>query len=198
MRHLFIFSFPFLLLACGGSNNETTESGDSTISEHGVQESCDCKEISIDSAGMHLKGGEIYTGACVSYYEGSENKYIEKNILSGKLHGKVSYFDKGGELLFEEVYENGELKKNLADEGSQVCDCTELEIKTVQGMSVYTLGEVPFTGKCEKFYEGTKQLYMESNYKDGLLEGYTTYFNKDGSTILMEKYERGELSSAIH
>jgi antitoxin component YwqK of YwqJK toxin-antitoxin module len=198
MKQLLGFSLLVFFLSCSGSNDETTESGDSVMSEHSAQESCDCKEIDTDSTGLHTKKGELYTGACVSYYEGTTNKYIEKNIFSGKLHGKVAYFDKGGELLFEEVYENGELKKNLADAGSQVCECTELEIKTVQGMSVYLLGEEPFTGKCEKYYDGTKQLYMESNYKDGLLEGYTTYFNKDGSTILMEKYERGELSSAIH
>jgi antitoxin component YwqK of YwqJK toxin-antitoxin module len=68
----------------------------------------------------------------------------------------------------------------------------------MQGMSIYKLDDVPFTGRCEKFYENSNQLYMESSYKKGILDGYTIYYNRDGSTILMEKYELGVMTSTVH
>ncbi|MBK9592648.1 MAG: hypothetical protein IPO32_14535 [Crocinitomicaceae bacterium] len=114
------------------------------------------------------------------------------------MHGKVEYYDREGQIILQEFYEDGNQKRTGGADGATTCDCSELETQVVQGVNVYKLDNVPFTGKCEKFYEGESQVYMESNYKKGLLHGYTVYYNRDGSTILMEKYENGEAVSAIH
>jgi antitoxin component YwqK of YwqJK toxin-antitoxin module len=62
----------------------------------------------------------------------------------------------------------------------------------------YLLDDIPYTGSCEEYYPDMNQLYMRINYRDGILQGYSSYFNKDGSTLLIQKYENGELISAIN
>lgn len=199
MRTYLLPVFLLLLISCGdGSSEKSTPEGSSNMSEQTLADTCDCSTLQIDSLGNHLRNGQPFTGTCVSYYDGSETKYLEKNILNGLLHGKVEYFDKSGESLLQEFYEDGVQKRSGNQENGLTCDCSELQIQTVQNISVYKLDDVPFTGKCEKHYENSSQLYMESSYKNGLLDGYTVYYNKDGSTILMEKYERGELTSSVH
>lgn len=198
MRTYLLPIFLLLLVSCGDASEKSTPEGSSAIAEQTLGDTCDCSILQIDSLGNHLLEGKPFTGTCVSYYAGSENKYLEKNILNGLLHGKIEYFDKTGESLLQEFYENGVQKRSGNEENGLTCDCSELQIQTVQNTSVYKLDDVPFTGKCEKYYENSSQLYRESSYKNGLLEGYTVYYNRDGSTILMEKYERGELTSTVH
>jgi len=118
--------------------------------------------------------------------------------MNGRLHGKVSYFDREGNILIEEMYENGKQKRMGGTDESISCKCDELTISKMNGYSVYKLDNVPFTGTCQKHYENSAQVYMECNYKNGLLHGYTQYFNKDGSSIILEKYEHGELITTIH
>lgn len=193
-----LLCLPFLLLACGGEADEKTLQGSENISAQTLADTCDCNELQVDSTGKHLLEGSPFTGTCVSYYEGAATKYLEKNMLNGMLHGKVEYFDKNGESLLQEFYENGTQKRSGNAETGLTCDCSELEIQTVQNVSVYKLDDVPFTGKCEKRYENSTQLYMESSYKNGLLDGYTVYYDRNGATILMEKYEAGILANSIH
>lgn len=192
----FIFCL-MLFVACGDEQGKTNSSENSN-SEISLGDTCDCNELVIDSLGNHLLNDKAFTGICVSNYEGTDSKYLEKNLLNGRLHGKVEYYDREGQMILQEFYEDGNQKRSGGSDGATTCDCSELETQEVQGMSVYKLDNVPFTGKCEKFYDGEKQVYMESNYKKGLLHGYTVYYNRDGSTILMEKYENGEVVSAIH
>jgi hypothetical protein len=198
MRHFFFLTLLVLAASCGGDSAEKTPQGSTHISEQTQGDVCDCDTLEIDSLGNHTLEGKPFTGSCISYYVDSEDKYLEKNILNGLLHGKVNYFDRNGEILLEEFYENGVQKRSGDSETGLTCDCSELKIQEIQGMSVYKLDDVPFTGRCERFYENSTQLYMESNYKKGILDGYTVYYNRDGSTILMEKYERGVMISTVH
>lgn len=196
IKKITILALPILIFSCGETTQENL-SPDKNISAT-TGDTCDCNELDIDSSGLHQKDEKPFTGTCISYYENTDSKYLEKNLLNGKLHGEVDYYDKSGNIILTEFYENGVAKRNVGSDVSNICDCSELEIKVVQGYSVYQLDNVPYTGKCEKKYPDSDQLSMESNYKNGLLEGYTLYYDKSGNTILMEKYEQGELVSAVH
>jgi len=194
------FILTFGLIGCGDNVVENTSS-DGNINSLNVADTCNCIELVVDSLGTHLLDDKLYTGICLSYYSASYDKYIEKNLFEGKLHGKVIYYDKDGAVLFEEVYENGKQKRNGALDETLTCDCAELEhVKTSDPLvpTLVKLDDIPFTGKCEKYYENSEQLYMESDYKNGYLEGYTIYYNKDGSTILMEKYSYGQMISTVN
>src|SRR5687768_17418027 len=180
MKHFFLLTLLALAVSCSSDSADQTPQGSTSISEQTPEEICDCSVLAIDSLGNHTQDGKSFTGTCVSYYDGSENKYLEKNILNGLLHGKVTYFDRTGEILLEEFYESGKQKRSGDSETGLTCDCSELKIQEMQGMSIYKLDDVPFTGRCEKFYENSNQLYMESSYKKGILDGYTIYYNRDG------------------
>lgn len=197
MRYFIIFTSLLFLVSCSGEQT-STETTENSTSESTLDNTCDCNTLAIDSLGNHFLNDKPFTGTCISYYDQSDSKYLEKNILNGRLHGKVEYYSRTGEMILQEFYEDGKQKRSGGTDGASTCDCSELIIQEVQGMSVYKLDNAPFSGKCQKYYSGESQIYMESSYKNGLLNGYTIYYNRDGSTILMEKYENGELVSAIH
>jgi len=191
----------FVLLSCGDNANKNSTNDGNLNSTNHQTDTCNCSLLNIDSLGTHLLDSSLYTGNCVSYYEGTTNKYIEKNLLKGKLHGKVIYYDKAGELLFEEIFENGKQKRNGALDQTLTCDCNELELLKTNDPIISTiakLDDIPFTGKCKKFYKDSEQLYMESDYKNGFLEGRIIYYNRDGSTILIEKYFSGQLIGTMN
>lgn len=197
MKYFAFFSLILFLFSCGDEQDKNLTT-DSNISESNTSDTCDCNDLIIDSLGNHLLNKNAFTGTCVSYYEQSDIKYLEKNLLGGRLHGKVEYYDREGGMILQEFYENGNQKRTGGSDGASTCDCSELTSQNMQGIDVYKLDDIYFTGKCEKYYDDKKQVYMESHYKNGLLNGYTIYYNRDGSTILMEKYENGEMISAIH
>lgn len=195
----FIF-ITICISACEPAGEQKTDDG-TLNAETAALDTCGCSELISDSTTqIYTLNGSPYTGICISYYPGSTDKYIEENFFDGKLHGKVTYYDRTGEILLEELYDNGTQKRSGNNE-SLVCKCTELEFtKTTdpQYPSVAQLDEIPFTGKCEEKYPDSEQPSMESNYKNGILHGYTIYYNRDGSTILIEHYDMGELVSAVN
>ena len=196
------FIFLSLLQACGGGANEKnkgfTETGEMKESE--FLDTCQCKNLESDSTGIYYKNGKKFTGICLDYYPGTTDKYIEQNLLNGQLHGKVTYFGKEGEVLIEEIYENGQ-KKRSGEVDVLNCACTELtkeETHVPQVPYRYLLDNIPYTGSCHEYYPESDQIYVEMNYKDGLLDGHMVYYNKDGSTLMIEKYEKGIQISAVH
>lgn len=201
-RTIFVgLTLTFGVIGCGENSAENSTNDGNINSTTHVADTCDCSALLVDSLGTHLMDTTLYTGICISYYEGTTNKYIEKNLLEGKLHGKVIYYDKAGELLFEEIFENGKQKRNGTLDETLSCDCNELEMVKTNDPIVPTiakLDDIPFTGKCEKFYQDSEQLYMESDYKNGFLDGRIIYYNRDGSTILIEKYSSGQLIGTVN
>lgn len=195
------FTLIVLLFNCGENGTDISTDDGNMNATQVAADTCDCVDLVADSTGTNLLEGKLFTGMCISYYQNTEDKYIEKNLLEGKLHGKVTYYDKTGGLLFEEIYENGKQKRNGLLDETLKCDCTELiHVKTSDPLypSIAKLDDIPFSGKCEKFYENSTQLYMESEYKNGLLDGHTIYYREDGSTILIEKYSNGEMVSTVN
>jgi len=184
-----------LLLGCNSNSNSGNTFNDGNVNANNTSDTCECNLLVADSSGLYVLNDNYYTGVCVSYYPNTKTTYIEKHYLGGKLHGKVTYFDKNGKSLFQEMYESGKQKRSGNLDHTLSCDCSELNYEKISGSSgpIARLDDIPFTGKCTKYYEGTKQLYMESNYKNGKLDGYTIYYKRDGSTILMETYNSGEL-----
>jgi hypothetical protein len=187
------------LYACG--EQHVDKSTDGSISQTTVADTCNCDMLVTDTTGLHTLSDTAFTGVCLSYYEGSDDKYLEKNLLEGRLHGKVTYFDRTGQILLEEMYENGAQKRTGSPGENMTCNCAELEFVNTHDPNYPTiakLDDVPFTGRCEEKYPDSEQLSLESNYKKGLLNGYTVYYNRDGSSILMEHYENGMLVSAVN
>jgi len=199
---LFLLSLFFLsvIIGCGGKSKkdlDLIEEGQIFASE--ILDTCLCDELAKDSSNIFYQNDSLFTGICVYNYPNSTEKYMVKSMLLGKLHGNVTYFDKQGAVLLVETYENGE-KKRTGDGAPLVCDCSELKVKNDHGTSIHRayLDEIPFEGKCKKKYPDSDQIYMEVSYKNGLHDGYTIFYDKEGNTMYMEKYENGELLKVLH
>lgn len=188
-----------IFTACDNTNNSNLiEKGDMLSS--GIVDTCECSELIQDSLGTYFKNDSLFTGICISYYPNSSSKYVEKNLLKGLLHGSVFYYDKNGEVLIEEIYENGHSKRSGKAEVLN-CSCNELTLMKASNPDLparYSLDDIPYTGKCESFYPESEYIYMEANYWEGFLNGYTTFYNKDGSKLYMEVYKNGVLEKTIY
>ena len=203
MNRLAILPFlSLVILSCSGENGSdeslVNESGKVMQSE--FLDTCQCSDLEIDSTENYFKDGEPYTGICLDYYPTTTDKYIEKNLLRGRLHGKVTYFSKDGTVLIEEIYEKGN-KKRSGEVDILNCACSELEKEATHIPQVpfrFKLDGIPYTGKCEEYYPESDQVYVSRNYKDGIPDGHTVYYNKDGSTLMIERYENGILVQAIN
>lgn len=198
------YFFPCLIFFISSCSEEVSSDSDfldnGKVMESKKLDTCFCTEIDIDSVGTHFYKETPYTGICIQHYPNSTDKYLEKNLLNGLLHGKVIYYGRDGEILIEEIYEGGN-KKRSGNVDVLNCDCSELE-KIESKMPLvpnrYLLDDIPYTGTCEKLYPDSKQVYMSVSYKNGILDGHSIYYNKDGSTLLIERYENGELVSALN
>jgi hypothetical protein len=190
----------FLFDSCDSQNEETVNSDSGTFKQSEILDTCLCNDLDEDSLGNHLMKEELYTGICVEYYPGTETKYIEKSLLDGKMHGQMILYDKQGEKLAEETYEEG-IKKRDGEVEILNCDCSELvQNKTsVPGVgTVFFLDDIPYTGTCNSYYPETDIKYMEINYKSGVPDGRTYYYDKEGSVLYIENYENGELIGTIY
>ncbi len=188
-----------LFAQCDNSKPEVDLIQEGSMMNSPVQDTCLCDDLAVDSLGVFSKNDSLFTGVCILNYPNTDLKYVVKGILNGALHGNVIYYDKMGNVLVEEVYEDGE-KKRTGDGAPLVCDCAELEQVSSPGETIKRsfLDDIPYTGKCHKKYPDMDQVYMEVNYKSGLLEGFTIFYDKTGETMYMEKYEKGELIKVIY
>lgn len=191
-----------LMFSCSGNNEaaDSTELDSGSMMQSQELDTCLCNDLDVDTMGIHYYKEETYTGVCVEYFPGSEEKYLEENLLNGQVHGRVIYYDREGQVLLEEIYEEG-VRKRSGDVDVLHCDCSELELVESNMQQVanrHVLDGIPYSGTCDKYYSDSDQIYMSVSYKDGLLNGRTIYYNRDGSTMLIEKYEIGELISTLH
>lgn len=199
MRITFAFLLLLFLVGCNNETSKTTpsNSGSGSVMQSALMDTCFCQDLDADSLGIYFMKDKKYTGMCIENYPETATKYIEKSLLEGKLHGKVKYFDKQGNVLIEEIFENGN-KKRSGEVDVLVCDCSELTLQSSNTPGIpkrYYLDGIPYTGTCMENYPDSKQQYMEVSYEQGVLHGRTKYFNKDGTALYSEKYEKGELIS---
>jgi hypothetical protein len=195
MKYIFPLVLLITLISCETEDNEVSiELGKNK--QFTNLPSCNCDSLVLnENKKLELKNS-IFTGTCFLNYPIGDQKYIEKQILDGTIHGKITYFDKTGDLLFEEIYNQGKLLTS-ADNKSH-CNCTDLLMKGGENnIKKNYLNKSLFTGTCEGYFPNTNQLYLESNYKNGLLNGFTVYYNKDGSMLMMQNYKDGVLIEDI-
>lgn len=184
------------LVACSDPDEPLTSEG--TMLSSNAQDTCGCELLVEDEKGVLKKDKNPYTGVCFSNYPGSEDPYIFKNILEGKLHGPVTYYSREGEIYMEETYEYGTRKRSGAS-GDNKCNCSELKIAGQhEGISKFTLDDIPFTGTCTEMYPDSSGIYLESNYKEGLLSGKVTYYDRNSKVLYYEVYEQGYLVNTIY
>ncbi|MFT5820689.1 MAG: hypothetical protein ACI8ZM_001934 [Crocinitomix sp.] len=196
---LFITLSLILFAQCDNSKPEVDLIQEGTMMNSAIQDTCICDELAMDTLGVFSKNDSLFTGVCILNYPNTDLKYVVKGILNGKLHGTVTYFDKMGNILVKEVYEDGQ-KKRTGDGAPLSCDCAELEHVGSPGETKKRsfLDDIPFSGKCFKKYTDLDQIYMEVNYKSGFLEGFTIFYDRAGKTMYMEKYEQGDLIKVIY
>lgn len=196
---LFIILGLVLFVQCNNSKADTDLIQEGIMMNSPAQDTCSCEDLILDSLGVFKKSDSLFTGVCILNYPNTDLNYVVKGILNGTLHGTVTYYDKAGNVLVEEIYEEGR-KKRTGDGAPLVCDCAELELVSSPGETIKRsfLDDIPFSGKCQKKYMDTEQIYMEVQYKSGLLDGFTIFYDKFGDTMYMEKYENGELIKIIY
>jgi antitoxin component YwqK of YwqJK toxin-antitoxin module len=183
-----------LVVSCNSNNDITTiELGENK--EVDMSALCNCDSLATNSTGILTLKTEVFSGKCFSNYPNSDQKYIEKEILKGEYHGKVTYFDKQGELLYSETYNKG---ASLGDvENQPNCNCMDIDRRDENGVKKHYLNKSLYTGKCSDNFPNSDQVYLEANYKDGLLHGYTIYYQKDGKVLIIHNYENGEIIKEI-
>lgn len=190
---IFSFSLTLLIMSCKNDKKAPLiEMGSNKEIE--TLQNCNCDSLTKNEDGTLLLNNKIYTGTCELFYPNSTQKYMVQQILDGQVNGSIFYYDKNGTVILEEEYVKGK-KIGNKDEILMV-NCKDLVSKDNDtGEKIYYYNDKPFTGTCEDYYPESQQTYIVSNYKDGKLNGYTTYFNKDGSTLIMNKYKDNKVVS---
>ncbi|MFT4600156.1 MAG: hypothetical protein ACI857_000326 [Arenicella sp.] len=199
-RSLTTIFIGLLIFSCSEEEADENLESFGTVMQSNNQDTCECNALDIDTTGTMFLDAKTFTGLCTENYHGTDSKYIEKHILDGRLHGKIVYYDKMGEILIEELYENGE-KKRSGELEFISCECKELvrEDAVIPNMpTTFYLDDIPFTGTCTDFYPGTSQTYMEVTYKKGLLNGRSSYYDREGEVMYTEKYAEGKLITTVH
>lgn len=187
----------FLLFSCSdGQREDIVEPGEVLSTD--LPDTCSCDELTQDSLGFYYSSDGLYSGVCISNYPNTDLRYIEKNILEGKLHGKVTYYDKAGKVLMEEIYESGKSKRSGDNLECQCSELIEMKQADVRLPSRYSLDDIPFSGKCKTYFGDSVTVAMEASYENGYLHGYTTYYGKSGEKLYMEKYYQGVLETLIN
>ncbi len=188
--------FMGMLLACSTENSadNQVEMGESKAVQ--ALPVCDCEDLIEHEPGVFFLAGEAFTGACLIYYQNSDAKYIEKQLLDGKVNGKVIYYDKSGAVLYEENYVQGDYQIDLNKEKLH-CNCKTLTKETINGQTKHFYKGQLFTGTCSDQYPDSEQDYVISTYANGLLNGFRTYYGKDGAVLYQEKYKSDTLIQVI-
>ncbi len=194
--YLLILSVLFFFSCSNKENNSAESFGENKAS--GNVQTCLCSDLIEDSNGILMKNNMPYTGYCVHNFENSDRKYIEKQIVNGKINGKITYYDQQGKVIFEEKFENGEHQLDLEIENIR-CDCAELKrSKGADKRVKYSYKKQLFKGVCFRTFPGTDIIYIEVTYENGLRHGFTTYYNKLGNLLYTEKYKNGSLEKVIY
>ncbi len=195
MKKIVTNLFVILLITSCNSDSNTTQVELGENKEVDLSALCNCDSLETNDLGSLTLNSEEFSGRCYSNYPNSTEKYIEKEILKGEYHGKVTYFDKQGKLLYSETYNKGESMGDLENQPN--CNCMDIEGRDENGVKKHYLNNSLYTGMCSDNFPNSDQVYLEANYKDGLLHGYTIYYQKDGTVLMIHNYEHGKIIKEI-
>lgn len=123
MRTYFVIAFlSFTLISCSADGSKSTGE---TTAEPVDSFYCNCTELTFDQPYNHFWRFEKrvgFTGKCEEFYPDGTVK-ISKNLVEGKLHGKViTYYDNG------QVHDEKEFDMNLQT-GEQITYTKKGEVK---------------------------------------------------------------------
>lgn len=153
-----------------------------------VTDTCMCADL--ERADVLLNNGKPYNGICLDLYPNSVAPFMATAITKGKPI-RHFYFDRAGNLTHEEK-SSGQV--NPVERLK--CLCTELEEKEEASLGgkqkVYYLNGKKFHGECEVYYPDSVSIAAKRNYHLGLIHGRSTTFDKNGSPILHQEYEKGK------
>lgn len=152
-----------------------------------------CKELTEDSLGNYSQDDSLFTGVCYTTYPNTGAKLEIRQIFNGKLHGHRFLLAQTGDTISINLYSHGKLLRESIGR-NEICNCDSLEVVEQNGIKFRYYFDEPYSGRCQKFYpeSDTTQLYLESNFTNGLLSGSKRIYDRQGNIILEEKYLDGE------
>ncbi|MFD1551957.1 hypothetical protein DNU06_01340 [Putridiphycobacter roseus] len=196
MNRIILLPFLIWMMSCQTASKSDKVETFGEAKSKGELATCDCKDLLEDGEGLLQYNGTPFTGICIIKYQGTESKYIEKQILNGLINGKISYYGRDGKVIFEEKFNKGGLQLDLTNESIR-CNCKVLTKKKDQSeIKKYFKGQL-FTGTCFDVFPNSEQPYFESAYQNGLRNGFTSYYNKNGDLLFTEKYRNDSLIKVI-
>ena len=112
------------------------------------------------------------TSTKCGYYDSGALLY-EEHYLNGKRHGLSKGYYSNGTLDYEDIYVNGSLKNR------------KIYFPSGNIQSDYNYDDNGLiTGKCTSYYDsGGYSIHIESNYKNGKLNGPFHLYSKSGTLL---------------
>ena len=197
MRHFNLALCLLIIASCQNKNKPDSQVELGESKTKAAVQTCFCDELEVDSAGLLTLNGGAYTGNCIINYQNSDKKYIEKQLMAGEINGKVIYYDQNGGVIYEENYVKGDYKVDLKKDNIH-CNCKVLTREKVNDRMKYFYEGMLFTGTCSDQYPETNQDYFKASYKDGLLDGYKVFYDRNGEILYQERYQEDSLIQIIH
>lgn len=109
MKTLLFLTIPFLLLtSCGNTPKTDPEPAEDLTVQTPIDSNyCNCDELTLDQPYNHFWRFERrigYTGVCEEFYPDGKLK-TTKNLVDGKLHGKVLTYYENGRMREEKEFD---------------------------------------------------------------------------------------------
>lgn len=137
--------------------------------------------------GFHLTpDSNKFTGIGIEYYpEEAIDKqiYLAVNYKNGVIQ-KTANFDKKGKRILVQEYYRGKPKSLHSN-----CLCSELSDTTYKKWNLKLRYDFPFTGECIAYHYKSTQPSRKETYENGLLNGFSYTYNKNGVILGRTKYK---------
>lgn len=135
--------------------------------------------------GIFLKDSMPFSGVGIEYYpkaSGVDQIYLAVNYKNGIIQ-QTANFDKNGKRILRQEYYKGEPKSLNPN-----CTCSELTDTIYKSKKMKLRYDFPFTGECTKYYPNSNDPYERHNYENGLLNGRSFTYRKNGTIIVSNKF----------
>ena len=140
--------------------------------------------------GVFLKDSIPFSGVGIEYYpkaSGVDQIYLAVNYKDGIIQ-QTANFDKNGKRILLQGYYKGKPKSLNPN-----CTCNELTDTLYKSKKMKLRYDFPFTGECTKYYPNTNDPYEKQNYENGLLNGRSFTYRKNGTIIVSNKFRNNIL-----